>query len=49
MLLALGAAVLFAANGIVSKVALLKNGLSSLELVSLRSAGTALILLGAPR
>ena len=43
MLLALGAAVLFAANGIVSKVALL-NGLSSLELVSVRSAGTALIL-----
>jgi len=45
MLLALGAAVLFAVNGNVSKVALL-NGLSSLELVSVRSAGTALILLG---
>jgi drug/metabolite transporter (DMT)-like permease len=45
MLLALGAAVLFAVNGNVSKVAL-QNGLSSLELVSVRSAGTALILLG---
>jgi drug/metabolite transporter (DMT)-like permease len=37
--------VLFAVNGNVSKVALL-NGLSSLELVSVRSAGTAVILLG---
>src|SRR5665647_2964402 len=45
MLLALGAAVLFAVNGNVSKVALL-NGISSLELVSVRSAGTALILFG---
>jgi drug/metabolite transporter (DMT)-like permease len=45
MLLALGAAVLFAINGNVSKVALL-NGISSLQLVSVRSAGTALILLG---
>ena len=45
MLLAIGAAVLFAVNGNVSKVALL-NGISSLELVSVRSAGTALILLG---
>jgi drug/metabolite transporter (DMT)-like permease len=42
---AIGAAVLFAVNGNVSKVALL-NGVSSLELVSARSAGTALILLG---
>jgi len=45
MLLALGAAVLFAVNGNVSKVALL-NGVSSLELVSVRSAGTAVILFG---
>jgi len=45
VLLAIGAAVLFAVNGNVSKVALL-NGISSLELVSVRSAGTALILLG---
>jgi len=44
VLLAIGAAVLFAVNGNVSKVALL-NGISSLELVSMRSAGTALILL----
>ena len=44
VLLAIGAAVLFAINGNVSKVAL-KNGISSLELVSMRSAGTALILL----
>ena len=44
VLLAIGAAVLFAVNGNVSKVAL-QNGISSLELVSLRSAGTALILL----
>ena len=43
ILLALGAAVLFAVNGNVSKVALL-NGVSSLELVSVRSAGTAVIL-----
>jgi len=43
MLLALGAAALFAINGNVSKVALL-NGISSLQLVSVRSAGTALIL-----
>ena len=45
VLLAIGAAVLFAVNGNVSKVAL-QNGVSSLELVSARSAGTALILLG---
>lgn len=45
VLLAIGAAVLFAVNGNVSKLALL-NGISSLELVSVRSAGTALILLG---
>jgi drug/metabolite transporter (DMT)-like permease len=45
VLLALAAAVLFAVNGNVSKVAL-QNGVSSLELVSARSAGTALILLG---
>ena len=45
VLLAIGAAVLFAVNGNVSKVALL-NGISSLELVSVRSAGTASILLG---
>ena len=45
VLFAIGAAVLFAINGNVSKVALL-NGISSLELVSLRSAGTALVLLG---
>ena len=44
MLFAIGAAALFAVNGTVSKVALL-NGISSLELVSLRSAGTAVILL----
>jgi drug/metabolite transporter (DMT)-like permease len=41
--LAIGAAMLFAINGNVSKVAL-ENGISSLELVSMRSAGTALIL-----
>jgi len=45
VLLAIAAAVLFAVNGNVSKVAL-QNGISSLELVSARSAGTALILLG---
>ena len=45
VLLAIGAAVLFAINGNVSKVSL-QNGVSSLELVSMRSAGTALILLG---
>jgi drug/metabolite transporter (DMT)-like permease len=45
VLMAVAAAVLFAVNGNVSKVALL-NGISSLELVSARSAGTALILLG---
>ena len=45
MLLALGAAVLFAVNGNVSKVALM-NGVSSLELVSVRSAGAAVILFG---
>jgi len=45
VLLALAAALLFAVNGNVSKVALL-NGISSLELVSARSAGAALILLG---
>src|SRR5450631_3921607 len=44
VLLAIGAAFLFAINGNVSKVAL-ENGISSLELVSMRSAGTALILL----
>ena len=44
VLLAIGAAVLFAVNGNVSKV-VLENGISSLELVSMRSAGTALILL----
>jgi drug/metabolite transporter (DMT)-like permease len=44
VLLAIGAAVLFAINGNVSKVAL-QNGISSLELVSMRSAGTALILM----
>ena len=45
VLFAIGSAVLFAVNGNVSKVVLL-NGISSLELVSVRSAGTALILLG---
>jgi len=45
VLLAVAAAVLFAVNGTVSKVAL-QNGISSLELVSARSAGTAVILLG---
>ena len=45
VIFAIGSAVLFAVNGNVSKVALL-NGVSSLELVSVRSAGTALILLG---
>jgi drug/metabolite transporter (DMT)-like permease len=45
VLLAVAAAVLFAVNGIVSKVAL-QSGISSLELVSARSAGTAVILLG---
>jgi len=45
VLFAIGAAVLFAVNGNVSKVAL-RSGLSSLELVSVRSAGTALVLLG---
>ena len=45
VLFAIGAAMLFAVNGNVSKVALL-NGLSALELVSVRSAATALILLG---
>ena len=45
VLFALAAAVLFAVNGNVSKVVLL-SGISSLELVSLRSAGTALILVG---
>ena len=44
VLLAVGAAILFAVNGNVSKVAL-QNGVSSLELVSVRSAGTAVILL----
>ena len=44
VLLAIGAAFLFAVNGNVSKVAL-QNGVSSLELVSMRSAGTAVILL----
>jgi drug/metabolite transporter (DMT)-like permease len=44
MLFAIAAAVLFAFNGNVSKVVLL-NGLTSLELVSARSAGTAVILL----
>jgi drug/metabolite transporter (DMT)-like permease len=45
MLLAISAAVLFAINGNVSKVTL-QNGISALQLVSVRSAGTALILLG---
>ena len=45
VLLAVAAAVLFAVNGIISKVAL-QHGISSLELVSARSAGTAVILLG---
>jgi len=45
LVLALAAAAFFAINGNVSKVAL-QNGISSLELVSVRSAGTALILLG---
>ncbi|MDQ1483420.1 MAG: hypothetical protein QOF35_1496 [Actinomycetota bacterium] len=45
ILFAISAALLFAVNGNVSKVALL-NGISSLELVSMRSAGTALVLLG---
>lgn len=44
VLLAAGAAILFAVNGNVSKIAL-GSGLSSLELVSIRSAGTALVLL----
>ena len=39
VLLALGGAVLFAVNGNVSKVALL-SGISSLELVSMRSGET---------
>ena len=42
---AIAAAALFAVNGNVSKVVLL-SGISSFELVSVRSAGTALILLG---
>jgi len=45
VLLAITAAALFAVNGSVSKVAML-NGMSTLELVSVRSAGTAGILLG---
>jgi drug/metabolite transporter (DMT)-like permease len=45
VLFAVGAAVLFAVNGNISKVAL-QNGISSLELVSMRSAGAALLLLG---
>ena len=45
VLLAAAAALLFAVNGIVSKVAL-QHGISSLELVSARSAGTAVTLLG---
>jgi drug/metabolite transporter (DMT)-like permease len=45
VLLAIGAAILFAVNGNVSKVVLM-NGISSLELVSARSAGTALVLIG---
>jgi drug/metabolite transporter (DMT)-like permease len=45
VIFAIGSAVLFAANGSVSKVTLL-NGVSSLELVSVRCAGTAVILLG---
>jgi drug/metabolite transporter (DMT)-like permease len=44
ILFAVAAAVLFAVNGNVSKIALL-NGISSLHLVSMRSAGTALVLL----
>ena len=45
VLLAIAAAVLFAVNANVSKVAM-RSGISSLELVSARSAGTAFILLG---
>ena len=45
LLIAVAGAVLFAVNGTVSKVAL-QSGLSSLELVSVRSAGAALVLLG---
>jgi drug/metabolite transporter (DMT)-like permease len=45
VLLAVGAALLFAVNGNVSKV-VLQQHISSLELVSMRSAGTALVLLG---
>lgn len=45
VLLAVGAALLFAVNGNVSKV-VLQQDISSLELVSMRSAGTALVLLG---
>ena len=45
LLIAVAGAVLFAVNGTVSKVAL-QSGLSSLELVSVRSAGAAVVLLG---
>ncbi|HET7661120.1 MAG TPA: EamA family transporter [Oryzihumus sp.] len=45
LVIAVVAAVLFSVNGTVSKV-VLQHGLSSLELVSVRSAGTALVLLG---
>jgi len=45
LLIAVVAAVLFAVNGNVSKVVLL-HGLSSLDLVSVRSAGAAAVLLG---
>ena len=44
VLLTVSAALLFVINGTVSKVVLL-NGLSSLELVSVRSTGTTLLLL----
>jgi drug/metabolite transporter (DMT)-like permease len=45
LLIAVAGAVLFAVNGNVSKV-VLQSGLSSLELVSARSAGAAAVLLG---
>jgi drug/metabolite transporter (DMT)-like permease len=45
LLISVVGAALFAVNGTVSKVAL-QSGLSSLELVSVRSAGAAIVLLG---
>jgi drug/metabolite transporter (DMT)-like permease len=45
LLVAIAGAVLFAVNGTASKV-VLQSGLSSLELVSVRSAGAAVVLLG---